>query len=165
MYNIGEYVVCGNKGVCTVEDITKLTLPGADKEQSYYILRPVYLQTSTVYMPVSSSDGAIRRVLSEDEAKKLVDNISEVPVLSVSNDKFLEQEYKVCMRSNECTQLVRVIKTISDRKKKRLEAGRKVTALDAKYGHLAEENLYGELAIALHIPKNEVENYIISHSL
>ncbi|MDE6168403.1 MAG: CarD family transcriptional regulator, partial [Acetatifactor sp.] len=55
---------------------------------------------------------------------------------------------------------VRVIKTIYLRKQKRLQSGRKVTAVDAKYGHLAEENLYGELAVALGIGRNEVEGYI-----
>ena len=53
-----------------------------------------------------------------------------------------------------------MIKTIYLRKQKRLQSGRKVTAVDAKYSHLAEENLYGELAVALGIGRNEVEGYI-----
>ena len=55
---------------------------------------------------------------------------------------------------------IRIIKTIYLRKQKRLEAGRKVTAVDAKYFRLAEDNLYGELAISLGMPRGEVEQYI-----
>ena len=49
---------------------------------------------------------------------------------------------------------------IYQRKQKRLAAGRKVTALDAKYYRLAEDNLFGELAISLQLPRGEVEDYI-----
>ena len=55
---------------------------------------------------------------------------------------------------------MKIIKTIRQRKQKRIQAGRKVTAVDAKYFHIAEDNLYGELAVALDIDRNEVENYI-----
>jgi CarD family transcriptional regulator len=64
------------------------------------------------------------------------------------------------MKSNSCHELVKVIKTIYIRKQKRTEAGRKVTAVDAKYFRLAEDSLYGELAVALEIPKKEVEDFI-----
>ena len=56
---------------------------------------------------------------------------------------------------------MRIIKTIYMRKQKRIQAGRKVTAVDAKYFHMAEENLYGELAVALNISRKEVEDYIV----
>ena len=51
MFSIGQYVVCGNKGVCTVEQITTLDISGVDKAKMYYILKPVYASTSTVYVP------------------------------------------------------------------------------------------------------------------
>lgn len=160
MFVKGEYVVSGNKGVCVVEDITTLDISGVDKEREYYILKPVYVTGSTVYVPVDTADESMRRVLSRDEANSLIQEIPEIPLISISNDKLLEQEYRGCMRTNDCAEWVRIIKTISVRRKKRMEAGRKVTALDAKYFRLAEDNLYGELAVSLQIPKSEVESYI-----
>lgn len=35
-----------------------------------------------------------------------------------------------------------------------------MTAVDAKYIHLAEESLYGELAVSLDMSRDEVEAYI-----
>lgn len=160
MFGKGEYVVSGNKGVCVVEDITTLDISGVDKEREYYILKPVYVTGSTVYVPVDTADESMRRVLSRDEANSLIQEIPEIPLISISNDKLLEQEYRGCMRTNDCAEWVRIIKTIYVRRKKRMEAGRKVTALDAKYFRLAEDNLYGELAVSLQIPKSEVESYI-----
>lgn len=73
---------------------------------------------------------------------------------------FQSRPIRDCIKTNDCEDLVRIIKTIYTRKQKRLKAGRKVTAVDAKYFHLAEENLYGELAVALNISRKEVEGYI-----
>lgn len=160
MFKKGEYVVSGNKGVCIVEDITPLNISGVDRAREYYILKPVYMAGSTVYVPVDTADGSLRRVLSREEADQLIRGIPEIPLITISNDKLLEQEYRGCMRTNDCTEWIRIIKTIYQRKQKRLAAGRKVTALDAKYYRLAEDNLYGELAISLQLPRGEVEGYI-----
>lgn len=160
MFEIGEYVVCGNKGVCVVENITTLDISGADRDRKYYILKPLYLSGSTVYVPVDSSRDSIRRILDRKEAQALIKKIPDIPLLTITNDKLTEQMYRECIRANSCAELVKMIKTIHLRKQKRLQAGRKVTAVDAKYFHIAEDNLYGELAVALDIPRNEVGDYI-----
>lgn len=160
MFKIGEYVVCGNKGVCSVEDITTLNITGVDKDRKYYILKPKYMSGSTVYIPVDSSKESMRKVLQPEEAKNLIDHIPDIPILTLTNDKLSEQTYKECMRANSCEEWVKIIKTIYLRKQKRIQAGRKVTAVDAKYFHLAEESLYGELAVSLGISRDEVEAYI-----
>ena len=157
----GEYVVSSNKGVCLVEDITTLDISGVDKKREYYILKPVYMAGSTVYVPVDAAKESMRKVLSHEEAEALIQSIPEIPLITITNDKLLEQEYRSCMKTNSCESLIKIIKTIYLRKQKRLEAGRKVTAVDAKYFRMAEDNLYGELAISLDMPREDVENYIV----
>lgn len=160
MFEKGEYVVSGGKGVCVVEDITTLNISGVDREREYYILKPLYMAGSTVYVPVDTADDSMRRVLSREEADELIHEIPEIPLITISNDKLLEQEYRGCMRTNDCAEWIRIIKTIYQRKQKRLAAGRKVTAVDAKYFRMAEDSLYGELAVSLQMPRGEIEDYI-----
>lgn len=162
MFEKEEYVVCGNKGVCLVEDIATLNISGVDKEREYYILKPVYMSGSTVYVPIDSAKESMRKVLSHEDADRLIQGISEIPLIMQVNDKMLEQEYRSCMKTNCCEEWVKIIKTIYLRKQKRQEAGRKVTAVDAKYLRLAEDNLYGELAVSLNMPREDVEAYITS---
>ena len=52
------------------------------------------------------------------------------------------------------------MKTLYIRKQRRIAQGKKVTALDEKYLHLVENELYDELSIALHIPANQMERHI-----
>jgi len=160
VFEIGDYVICGNKGVCKVENITTLDITGVDQKREYYILKPLYMSGSTVYVPVDSSKETMRSVLQREEAQKLIEAIPEIPLLEITNEKLSEQIYRESIRTNNCEELVRIIKTIYLRKQKRIQAGRKVTAVDAKYFHLAEENLYGELAVALDISREDVESYI-----
>ena len=65
--------------------------------------------------------------------------------------------------SHDCTEWVRLIKCIYNRKIKRIESGKKITAVDEKYMRLAEEALYSELAIALGVEKDKVLDIIISN--
>ena len=160
MFSVGQYVICGNKGACTVEDITTLDITGVDKGKMYYILKPIYVSASTVYVPVDSASASMRSVLTKEEAEKLIQEIPKIAPLEITNEKLLEHNYKECMKSNCCTELVKLIKTIYLRKKKRQEAGRKETAVDSKYFRIAEDNLYGELAVSLKIERKDVCRYI-----
>jgi len=156
----GEYVVSGSKGVCVVENVTTLDISGVDKEREYYILKPVYMAGSTIYVPVDTAEESMRKVLNREEIQQLICLIPEIQPISTTNDKLLEQEYRSCLKANRCEDVIRVIKTIYLRKQKRLAAGRKVTAVDTKYFRMAEENLYGELAVSLDMSRADVEQYI-----
>ncbi len=162
MFSIGDYVVCGNKGVCKVDQITTLDITGVDKTEEYYILKPVYSSASTVYVPVSLAEESVRPVLSHKEASELVGEIPAIPEITIANEKLLEQQYKGCIRSNDARELVSLLKTLYNRKQQRIAAGRKETALDAKYFRMAGDFFYGELAISLDIPREEVESFISS---
>ena len=160
MFSIGQYVSCGNKGVCTIENVTTLDISGVDKKKMYYILKPYYMAASTVYVPVDSSATSIRPILTREEAQELLEEIPDIPMLTIQNEKLIEQDYKAAMKTNRCEEWVCIIKTIYARKQKRLQAGRKETAVDGRYFKLAEDNLYGELAIALEMPRSQVCEYI-----
>lgn len=158
MFEIGQYVVCGNKGVCIVENITTLDISGVDKAKKYYILKPVYVSSSTVYVPVDSAS-SMRNVLTGQEAEALIKKIPEIAELEIQNERLVEQDYRECLKTNQCESLVKLIKTIYQRRQKRLEAGRKETAVDSKYCKMTEDMLYGELAVALQMERKDVSKY------
>ena len=118
------------------------------------------MAASTVYVPVDSSATSMRPILTKEEAQELIAEIPDIPMLTIQNEKLIEQDYKAAMKTNRCEEWVSIIKTIYARKQKRLQAGRKETAVDGKFFKIAEDNLYGELAIALGMPRNEVCEYI-----
>ena len=98
--------------------------------------------------------------MSREEAEELLDAIPGIETLDIDNDKLREEKYKECIKTCECKEMIRIIKTIYLRKKDRISKGKKVTATDERYLKMAEESLYSELSMLLGVPKGKMESYI-----
>lgn len=162
MFKKGDYVIYGSTGICCVMGVTSIDVDGIPKDRLYYILHPEGKPGSKVFIPVDNEKLVIRKVISKEEAEELIEEIPQIEILDISNDKLREEKYKECIQSCDCRKLIRIIKTIYLRDKKRMEQGKKATAIDERYLRLAEENLYAELSMLLGIPQNHMENYITS---
>ena len=160
MYEIGDYVIKANNGVCRVEDTLHPDLPNVDKNRLYYLLVPLDNKNSRLYVPIDTAENSLRRALSEEEAWEVIEKIPEVEAAWIANDKLREQTYKEAIHSSNPTALVSIIKNLYIRKKQRSEQGKKSTATDERYFKLAEDNLYAELAFALGKEKNQMRQII-----
>ena len=160
MFNIGDLIVYGNTGVCRVIEIGIPPLSGISDGKDYYTLLPYYGRNSRIYTPCDNDKVVMRPVISKAEAEKLIGRIDSIGLLEVPDEKRREEIYKNVMRGCDCVEFISIIKTIYLRKQERIAEGKKITANDEKYFTMAEDKLYGELAVALEIEKSEVKNYI-----
>ncbi len=165
MFEKGEYVVYGNTGVCKIEDITTLDMKGVSESRLYYILIPRHQKESKIFTPVDSEKTVMRAVLTKAEADALINAIPDIEELWVGDDKQREEKYKETIRSGECRDWIRVIKTLYVRKQRRIAQGKKTTVMDEKYLRMAEDNLYSELSVSLAIPKEQMQEYITDRIL
>ncbi len=160
MFQIGEYIVYGSTGVCEVENIGTIDIPGMSPDRIYYTLRPCYEKKSTIFTPVDNTKVIMRYVIGKEEALELIDGIIGLGTLIITDEKKREAEYKACFMKCDCRELARMMNTIYERRQQRLSQGKKITAKDDRYFHMAEDNLFGELAIALGIEKSQVKEFI-----
>lgn len=160
MFEKGEYVVYGSKGVCWIQDITNIDIPGADQKRLYYIMHPVQNSEQTVYLPTDSTKAIIRRVMTKEEANQLIQEIPLIEDLEVPNEKQRETSYRQALNGCSGRAWVSILKTLNKRKEERLAAGKKVTALDERYLRVTEQELYGELSVVLGIEKEDMHDYI-----
>lgn len=160
MFEKGDYIVYGTKGVCQVEEITELDIKGTAERKIFYVLRPCFQKGSTIFTPVENGKTIMRAVMSRKEADALVEEISGIEVLQESSDKEREKQYREAIKSTDPRQWVRIIKTSYLRGQQRKAQGKKVTTLDERYFHAAEEQLHEELSIVLGVPKEEIRDYI-----
>ncbi len=161
MFKVGDYVVHYKEGVCEVTDIGKLDISCSDKQKEYYTLKPVYDAGGILYIPVDSETKQVRGIISTSEAEDLIRGVPDISTIPVSDEKKRETSYKEALLTNECQSWVALIKTSYQRKKKRIDSGKKAINVDDRYLNMAESFLYGELAVVLNIPKSEVEQYIM----
>ena len=160
MFCIGDLVVYGNTGLCRVVSIGPSELAGAERDRIYYGLEPYYSNKSIIFTPCDSAKVVLRAIISKEEADELIEAIDSIETLIIEDEKLREPTYKSIIRNCDCHEIMSIIKTIYKRKAARIAEGKKVTANDEKYFLIAEEKLYGELAVALNITKDKVRELI-----
>ena len=156
MFAVGEKVVYGEHGVCTVMKVAPLGVSGASRDRLYYHLEPL-IGRGSVYSPVDS-EAFMRPVMIRSEAEALIDAMPGIAPAICTDNRFnhVDAFYKELFRQHSCEALVAIVKglelRISERKTKssRAEATMK----------RAKDMLYGELSVALGIDLSGVEAYI-----
>ena len=160
MFEIGSYVVYGSTGICKIEDINTLDMPGATSDRLYYIMSSIRNNGNRVFLPVDNTKVVLRPVMDEKSANELIGRIENIPEIVADNDKVREEQYKEFSKGCDCEKWVAIIKTVTTRKKERFAQGKKVTATDERYFRLAGEHLYSELAFVLGKEITEIETLI-----
>lgn len=160
MFQAGDVIVCETHGVCRVEKVGPLSSAVADRDRLYYTLKPLYERGSVVFTPVDNEKMVIRPVISREEALRLIDGIRDAEALGIEDERKREENYKTALKSCRAEELVKMIKTINARKRSRAARGKKATDADSRYVKLAEDYLYGELAISLDLERDQVKAFI-----
>lgn len=158
MFEKGNFVVNANNGICEISDIVTMNMSGVEKE--YYVLVPIEEKTAKIFLPVDTAEKRIRPAMKKEDAWKLIKEIKAVDGVLVENEKEREKIYKEAINSRDPKRLISIMKTLYIRRKKRLEEGKKYTAVDDRYFKLAENHLHSELAFALGVQKTEVGQII-----
>ena len=161
MFQPGEKIVYGTTGVCTVQEVTpRDDLPGTAPGTLYYALEPLS-GSGVIYLPVDAPV-FMRPVITRQEAEALVARIPEMAAEAYHqrNLQMLRNHYQEVLQSHDCEKLLEMTMSIHVKEKQASKAGRKLGQIDARFQKRAEELLWGELAVALEIPVEEVPRYI-----
>lgn len=151
MFQVGDRIVYGNSGVCTVAAIEPMDRGGKD----YYTLQP-FFGSEVIYIPVDTQI-FMRPALTREEAEELIAQIPCIESEHCADKNFvtMKEHYEKSFNSHECEDLVQLIKGIYDKGQRG-----KLGVVDQRYMKRAEDLLYGELAVALEIEREEVLPYI-----
>lgn len=163
MFHVGDLIVYGSEGVCRVDAIGVPEIFDSNQDKQYYTLSPLYRQ-GTVYTPVDTKV-FMRPVISKQEAIDLIKSIPEIDdrVIENRNIRILSEKYQETMKSHNCEDLLRIVKSVHHKKRLMDKKGKKLGQVDEKYYKKAVDLLHGEFAVVLDIPKEDVGNYIANH--
>ena len=163
MFSVGEKVMYGGTGVCIVEEITSVSFSSGQAGKPYYVLRPLY-QTGTIQTPADNCKIPIRPVMNRNEAEAVIDAMPGVSeeICTEKNLSALRNHYQQQITSFDSIDLVRLAKSIRAKKKEAEKRQKRIGSTDEKYLRRAEDLLFGELAVALEISKEDVPAFIAS---
>ena len=160
MYKTGDLVIYGGHGVCKVEEVSTPDIYGVNQGKLYYTLYSLY-NNEKIFTPIDTKT-FMRPVVSRAQVHQLISNIPSIE--EDLNDglsfKLLEGYYKEVIQTYDCSDLLKMIKSIYSKEKTAEEQGKKLGQIDTKYLRRAEDLLFGEFAAALDMPKEEVKSYI-----
>ena len=160
MYSVNEKIHYGGSGVCVIQEITTMRF-GRTREQ-YYVLKPVYQNSSVIYVPVQNEQltAKMRPVMSKDEVDSLIDSIDEIPTAWEDDPQLRKTNFDALLRSNECRSLIVLIKTLNAHRERRQACGKALHVSDESFLREAQRLLYDEFAGALGIQPDQVRAYI-----
>ena len=160
MLNIGQCVIYGNHGLCSVRDILVPSFLERGKEKEYYQMVSAVDAGSVLYVPVDGAESKIRDVISADNAEELIDEIEYVPELELPEGKKAEPAITEVIRRNMAEEMMSLVKSLHKIKAIRQAEGKKFASLNEKYLNIAEKLLYTELAFSLKVEKDDIKKRV-----
>lgn len=163
MYNIGDVVMYGTFGICKIYSIEKRDLTGEKIE--YYILRHVYNEKNTIYVPVDNelAVSKLHKVCSRAEVDELIGHMNAEAPIWIENEIKRKEEYNRIINGGNKQEIIRLIKALYLHRKELCAEKKKLRSSDEIYLNLAENMLFEEFAYALDIDRSEVVEYIDKH--
>lgn len=149
MFQKGDKLRYGQAGLCTVRDVTKMTLSGT--EQEYYVLSSCYKESSVVYVPVASSvlTAKLQPALTRDEAEAMLAEVAATAPLWNRDFRRRSDEARRALASLDRRETLFLMRNIYCHKKVESEEGRRVHTTDDYFLKDAEESVVAEFAQAL----------------
>ncbi len=162
MFQKGDFVTYGCKGVCEIKDVTTLKMDGVPKNKLYYELQLVLDVGSKIFTPVEheESKNVMRPVLTKEEAGALLEELPMLEEPWIKEDRAREEKYRSAINRCDPRGMLSIIRSMHGRRKERAIQGRKLPAMDSKYLKVAEDNLFLELSMALEVPAEKVKEYV-----
>lgn len=161
MYQVGQLIVYGSKGVYRIEDIGYPKIEWLKAEREYYTLAPIF-KSEKVFIPVDT-DIFMRPIMSRDAALNF---IRQIPLIdSIDNETYknprsTESYYQTSIESHDLTKIVSVIKHIHSKQVAAKSKGRRIAQIDERYIKRAENILNEELAVIFDVQPENVPELI-----
>ena len=148
MFQINDTVIYGTQGACKISEIMQKKFAG--KPMKYYVLKPIYDENSTVYIP-EDNQGLVN---------KIIQAMPDEECVWIENEHERKQAYKDIISRGDRLELVKLIKTLYFHQQAQQAKGRKLHMADERYFKEAEKLLYSEFALVLNIEPEQVVPFI-----
>lgn len=168
-YAAGEYVVHPGQGVCLISGIVERTVttgaaegaPGHAESALLYQMSPVADERVSISYPVSKED-ALRPVMSEREARELVEEGPSLPSdpFDAPQSWTVRDHFTDVLRRGGCREALAVAKAMHERMHAAEAQGRRPKACYVRLFNDARERMRDELACALGVSAQKAEELV-----
>lgn len=158
------YVKYASAGVCAVDSITMMAMPGSSVKKEYYVLRPTDNQGSVIYVP-AENEAMMANILplpTKEEIDATIRSVSEEELRWIDDRKERSVVHKEILKRCDRRELIILAGSIYRRRQELAAAGRKLAGTDEATLRQAERLVSNELAFVLGIKADGTGEYIRS---
>ena len=158
----GCFVVYGTNGICMIEDVTEMRFAAGMEKNTYYILKPVSANASTLFVPADNEKlmAKMRKLMTKEEIDSLLLGMQGKEITWTSDRRARNEMFHDIMIKGVTEELLLMIGCIYKRKIELLETNRKLPTTDNNVLKSAEKLVEEEFAHVLGIDKKDVVKYI-----
>ncbi len=160
MYQIGDRVVYGIHGVCSVKDLEERMIDR--KRVTYLVLEPVGQDGSRYLVPThnQAAMSKVRKMLSAEELEDLLSAEHVREDTWIQDENLRKQTYRDKISSGDRAVLMQLVCTLYRHKVDQLALGKKVHQCDDNFLRDAEKLLAGEIAVVMHMELPQAIAYL-----
>lgn len=162
MFEVNDTVIYNGKGVCTIQAVEERDFGGM--KGVYYILKPVYNDSSTIYVPTDNQKltAKMKKVLTREEVDNIIKSIPECETEWINEPNARREYYKSILEEADRSKILAVIRCIHQKQASKNKKDKKPHIFDIQFMQENEKIIIEEFAIALNIKPKEVGEYIDS---
>lgn len=156
----GSYVFHLRCGVCKVENIAPLS--GDDSGSLYYVLTPLFGEDkgNIVRVPLSNPS-SLRDPINKEDAEKIIKCWPKEDINHyIVDSKKRKTSYEDALKLGD----IKIMAPLLVGAKQRKQKDGHLNSMDGQFVHRVEPIVYGELALALGVPIEQVPSIIASRS-
>lgn len=160
-FKTGDNVVYGGN-VCQITEIKEMSF-FHEAPKKHYVLEPVFSkQASIMYVPLDNEIlvNRMQLVMDRDEAMALIATLSNCQTEWIEDKNKRKTEFGGIVTKGSREDIMRVIKTITNRQAELVAEGKKLNLQDEKVLNEAMNRINGELAIALGMSPEDVPSFV-----
>lgn len=160
MYQVGETVFYGTEGVCRVEEIRQMKVNRETAE--YYVLRPIYREGSTVFVPVQNEllVSRMRPLLTKKQIEKMIDEVNEADEDWIDDASERKAAFQQTLLSADRRELLSMVRRLHLRRQNLQTVGKRLRTNDEQMLRDAEKLLADEFSVVLNLKPREVPEFI-----
>lgn len=165
MYQIGDSVIYGAQGVCTVVNIEEKMI-GTTAAQ-YYVLRPFFQDSSTIFIPKDNQTltAKLHAVLSKDQLETCILHAGDTKEPWDSNDQSRQAHYSDVLRGSDRNAWFDMLRALTGERRQRMRAKKRLGMTDERQMKDVEKLIHDEVAYVLGLERDDVPKYIAEHQL
>ena len=160
MYGIGERVLYGIHGICTITGSERMRF--GKERANYYVLEPREQPGAKFYVPVANEAAVakLRRLMGREELLELLhsEQVRNYPWIADEGQRKLR--FKELINSGDRAKLMGMIGALYRHKKTQQAAGRKFHQSDENFLNDAQKLLNAEFALVFGLEPRAVSGFI-----